>query len=131
VYKNTVIVIGFTHCPPKCLACKYTSFAWSYRDSFAPEGALSDEQTYRMIKQMPSILEFYSYIFFFPSSILGPFFEFKDFILFINQEQRYAENVKGHKIGAMMLAIGIINSVGYGMLVPYFNGDYILTDEYA
>ena len=40
---------------------------------------------------MPNILEYFSYIYFIPSCVVGPFFEYKDYENFMYKKGDYAE----------------------------------------
>jgi lysophospholipid acyltransferase len=44
----------------------------------------------RQIKKLPSVLEITSYTFFFPGCIAGPFFEYSDYIRFIEETDEFA-----------------------------------------
>jgi len=80
---------------------------------------------------MPTYFELLSYILFFPSAIMGPFFDFKDFQLFITQQERYSARLSGYKIGALMLMFGLLSALGRELFTPYLDANYILTTEYA
>ena len=71
--------------------CKFSSLAFSYED-----GAKKDEEMksnhhkeYRVYDK-PSFLEVLSFIYFYPTSIIGPSIEYKDFINFINETDCYS-----------------------------------------
>lgn len=42
------------------------------------------DQKFRQIKKLPSLFEYFSYIFFGPSAVCGPSFDYKEFNDFIN-----------------------------------------------
>lgn len=81
--------------------CKFSSFAFSYDDGKKEDKDFKSEhhKSYK-IKEMPSILEFFSYIFFYPTAIIGPFIEYKDFKNFINEEDCYKNLTK--KLGTII-----------------------------
>ncbi|CCF59282.1 hypothetical protein KAFR_0G02490 [Kazachstania africana CBS 2517] len=71
------------------LAMKLTSFAWSYgdgtylkKDEF--EKSLNKYQQARSIKIHPSLLEYLAFVFFFPTILTGPSFDFSDFDFWLN-----------------------------------------------
>lgn len=69
---------------------KISSFGFSYSDGDKdPLTIKSSHQRKMIIKEMPSLLEYASYIYFFPTTIIGPFVEYMDFIHFINEEEVY------------------------------------------
>ena len=69
---------------------KYSSFAFSYDDGKKELKDIVNEhhRTYR-IKNMPTFLEYASYIYFYPTSVVGPYIEFRDFINFIEEKDCY------------------------------------------
>ena len=70
---------------------KYSSFCFSYSDGEkAPETIKSSRIREKRIEKMPSFLEYASYIYFYPTTLVGPFIEFKDFINFIEEKDCYA-----------------------------------------
>lgn len=71
--------------------CKYTSFAWCYADGGKDDAKLTPDQKVRKIKELPSFLEFFSYIHFFGSATVGPMFDFYEFDLFIQQKGVFAK----------------------------------------
>lgn len=46
---------------------------------------------HRLIKEKPSLLEIFSFVFFYPTALIGPSFEFSDFIKFIRLEKEYKQ----------------------------------------
>ena len=74
------------------IVAKVSSFGFSYADGEKDEKDIrSDHLKHTRIEELPSIFEYVSYIFFYPTIIIGPFIEFKDFINFIDQKDCYAE----------------------------------------
>ena len=71
--------------------CKFSSMAFSYEDgNKKPENFKSSHhREYRIIEQ-PSLLEVLSFIYFYPTSIIGPSIEFKDFINFMAETDCYS-----------------------------------------
>jgi len=67
------------------MLCKLTYFTFYYCDG--------------RIKDLPPILDFYSYIFFFPTAFMGPVFSFNTFDEFINLKGKYAEKYTTYKAG--------------------------------
>lgn len=65
------------------LAMKLTSFAWSYHDGTYLKkdefNELTEYQKCRAVKKHPSILRFLAYVFFYPTILTGPSFDYSDF----------------------------------------------------
>ena len=75
---------------------KFSSFAFSYSDGGKDINTIiSPHQKQSRIENIPSLLEYSSYIFFYPTSIVGPFIEYMDFIRFIDKKDCYA-NLTSH-----------------------------------
>lgn len=69
---------------------KFSSFCFSYSDgAIPPDQIKSTRLREKRIVEMPSLLEYASYIYFYPTTLVGPFIEFKDFINFIEEKDCY------------------------------------------
>jgi lysophospholipid acyltransferase len=90
--------------------CKYSAFAYCYGDSEVKD--LHESRKKHVIKQF-SFLEYFSYIYFFPSCLMGPFFEFSDFIEFIELKGDYEEIPDTFYISFQRLLLGTFFSVVY------------------
>ena len=103
--------------------CKYTSVAFSYDDGRkCDKDIISEHHRKYKIVEKPSILEFCSYIYFYPTSIIGPFIEYKDFINFIEEKECYS-NLKNRswdifKKGITTLSFSFIFMAVYVFLGP-------------
>ena len=64
--------------------CKFSSLAFSYEDGIKDEKDFKNQhhKEYRIINQ-PTLLEVLSFVYFYPTAIIGPSLEYKDFINFI------------------------------------------------
>lgn len=65
------------------LCMKLTAFAWNVHDGRQKSDGLSGSQQYRMIKQMPGVIPFLGYCFFFPSVLVGPSFDYVEYDNFV------------------------------------------------
>ena len=69
---------------------KYSSFAFCYEDGGKDiKTMVNKHHKEKRIIDMPSFLEYSSYIYFYPTTIIGPFIEYKDFINFIDKKDCY------------------------------------------
>jgi lysophospholipid acyltransferase len=66
------------------LVMKLSGFCWNVHDGRLPRSELADWQKDRAIYELPNLLDFAGYVFFFPSLLAGPAFDFVDY-------QRYIE----------------------------------------
>jgi len=62
---------------------KFTSFAFNVADGYKKDSELSSEFKKKKLAKVPNFLEYFSYIHFFGSGIMGPGFDFYDFKQFI------------------------------------------------
>jgi lysophospholipid acyltransferase len=72
--------------------CKFSSLAFSYEDGSKELKDMKNahHREYRIVEK-PTLLEVLSFIYFYPTSIIGPSIEFKDFINFINEKDCYSD----------------------------------------
>ena len=75
--------------------CKFSSIAFSYEDGEKKDEEFKDDALDKHLKEYkivekPSFLEILSFTYFYPTSIIGPSIEYKDFINFINEEDCYS-----------------------------------------
>ena len=97
--------------------CKYSSLAFSYEDGGKDINELknSHHREYRIV-ETPTLLEVLSFIYFYPTSIVGPSIEFKDFINFINETDCYAhlnDNLLYIFINGLKYFLGSFVAMGY------------------
>jgi len=69
--------------PLMIMVQKVTALAYSYHDGTMPEDKLSEDQKEQMCKEIPSVLEFYSYMFYFHGIMVGPLCFYADYKRFI------------------------------------------------
>ncbi|KAG0294472.1 lysophospholipid acyltransferase [Dissophora globulifera] len=70
--------------PQMILTMKLTSWAFSVQDGRRNPKELSKYQQEHAIATFPNLLHYLSYIFFFPGVLVGPTFEYMDYIRFID-----------------------------------------------
>ena len=71
------------------LVTKVWSLGWAYKDGGMPKEKLSNDQIERRVEKMPTMLEYFSYVFFVGGCIMGPFIEFSDFKNWIECKNNY------------------------------------------
>jgi lysophospholipid acyltransferase len=71
--------------------CKFSSLAFSYEDGDKKDEELKNKhhKEYRVYEK-PTLLEVLSFVYFYPTSIIGPSIEYKDFINFIQEKDCYS-----------------------------------------
>ena len=71
------------------LTAKLSALAFCFSDGSYEDSDLLPEQIERKIVKTPSVLEVASYVFYCSGCIVGPFFEFSDYIMYIEERGRY------------------------------------------
>jgi len=61
------------------LVMKLSAFCWNVADGVLPEEGLTDFQKDRRLTELPDLLDFAGYVFFFPSMMVGPAFDFVEY----------------------------------------------------
>lgn len=86
------------------LTAKLSALGFCYKDGGEKEENLLPEQKERKVVKMPSPLEIFSYVFFCCGCLCGPFYEYSDYINFIEQKGHYA-NIPS-SIGRSLIRLG-------------------------
>ncbi|KAH7349539.1 membrane-bound O-acyltransferase domain-containing protein [Plectosphaerella cucumerina] len=66
------------------LVMKLSAFCWNVADGLLPEKVLTDHQKSTRLRELPSLLDFAGFVFFFPSLMGGPTFEFAEYQRFLD-----------------------------------------------
>lgn len=114
--------------------CKYSSLAFAYEDGAKEDSELKNKHSIQYkIKTAPSLLEVLSFAYFYPSACIGPSFEFKDFIDFINFEGCYKNLPIKHTIitGLKEYLYALLMMAFYGGLKPRIPLEYVGSIEYG
>jgi len=96
IYRQYTDYLGWTMdwtLPQMILTVKLTSFAYNIYDGKRKKEELTPEQDKRAVRTMPTILEFYGFVYFFCSFIAGPSFEYHQYSRFINMKDRIPSSV--------------------------------------
>jgi lysophospholipid acyltransferase len=77
------------------LTIKLTSFCFNYYDGRCAPELRSAEQRKRGIARLPSLLEYYGFVYFFPSYLAGPAIEITEYQQLINEKLFDDQNCRG------------------------------------
>jgi len=110
--------------PQMILTLKLTSFGNNYYDGSRPDSELNEEQKQLRIKKLPSLLEFYGFVYFFAGFLAGPAFEIQEYLSFTNLDVFNDKHANGKipptvkpaviKLGtSLLLSCGLILSSKY------------------
>ncbi|KAK3368048.1 MBOAT, membrane-bound O-acyltransferase family-domain-containing protein [Podospora didyma] len=61
------------------LVMKLSAFCWNVADGSLPDADLSEFQKDRRLLELPGLLDYAGYVFFFPSLMIGPAFDYVDY----------------------------------------------------
>jgi len=89
------------------LTAKLSALAFCYKDGGEKEENLMKEQIERRVINIPSPLEMMSYVFFCGACICGPFFEYSDYINYIERKGIYADIPSPMKASIIRLLQGL------------------------
>ncbi|OMJ68667.1 hypothetical protein SteCoe_33825 [Stentor coeruleus] len=74
------------------MTCKLSLLAYAYQDAEViktDENRVPLEQKKILVQKLPNLIEYYSYVCFYPSFSIGPSFEYKEYIDFINTKEEF------------------------------------------
>ncbi|MCQ2816817.1 MAG: hypothetical protein MJ252_06085 [archaeon] len=112
---------------------KFTSMAFSYADGGEEQEKKLVNLHHKVmrIKELPSFTEVLSFVYFYPTCIIGPHIEFKDYIDYTYLRGRYGRlNLKiVFKEGFKYLLLMIFCMVIYGSLGAKYKLSYLGTEE--
>jgi lysophospholipid acyltransferase len=73
------------------LTAKLSALAYCYKDGGEKDEKLLPEQKDKKVIDLPNVLELLSYVYFPCACIVGPFFEYADYKMYIERTGRYAK----------------------------------------
>ena len=109
------------------VVCKLWIITFAYKDGGEDPKTLSKDQISRSIKEMPSVIEYLSFVFFCCSGVVGPVFEYSDYKNFMELTGNYKEMPRGYKavdtfIPAMQQFLGAFLCIGIHFLLGVVGG---------
>lgn len=126
------------------LCMKLSAFGWNVADGWLPDEKLSSFQRERAIRKQPDLLDYLAYVFYFPSLMTGPSYDYAEFQQWIDLTM-FESTIndpakKGHKkrtiprsgrVAASKCAQGIAWIVLWTQLSGYFSFDYAFSPEFG
>lgn len=124
------------------LTAKLSAMAYCYGDGAKKDEDLLPEQIERKITKLPSPLEVASYVFFCSACIVGPFFEFSDYVMYIERRGRYQDIpipiipsivrfFQGKCKHCFYLITSLVCLAAHIYLAQTFYTDHVITPEFA
>ena len=77
------------------LVVKLWGLGWAYRDGGMDDKELTNDQIQRKVVEFPNLLEYSGFVFSSCGCVVGPFFEFSDYINWIEMKGVYADAPRG------------------------------------
>jgi len=118
------------------LTLKLTAFAFNYYDGGRDVQKLTDEQKQRRITELPGLLEYFGFVYFFPGFLGGPSIEIREYQKFIDLsmfDDAYCQgNIPPQRNSAALNALA--HSLAFlplTVLSGFFPCTFFLTDEFA
>ncbi|KAI4723633.1 MBOAT family protein-like protein [Aureobasidium sp. EXF-10727] len=128
------------------LVMKLTAFCWNVYDGTLPEASLTDHQKDRALRQLPGLLDYAGFVFFFPSLFAGPAFDYVDYRRWIEttmfelpdgvDPSKAPPTRKQRKIprsgtpAAWKAAFGLLWIFAFLQFSGYYYTDFLLSDVY-
>jgi lysophospholipid acyltransferase len=129
--------LDFTR-PQMIVTIKLTTLAFNLSDAkHRAEEDLSAHEKEKRVKELPSLLEFIGYIYFFPSFLAGPhiyFADYKRFIegtLYVKGEAPSTAMPTAFKLGQALLCLAVTAPLSAMMPIPWMCSDDYYTQGFA
>jgi len=129
------------------MVMKLSAFCWNVWDGKQKVEDLSPEQQSRMIRKLPSILDYAGFVAFFPSVMIGPAFDYADYERWINTSMfdlppgtdplKAPPTRKKRKIprsgtpATLKMITGLVWTFLFLQLSAYYSKEVILSDKFA
>jgi lysophospholipid acyltransferase len=116
------------------IAClKYISLAYNMQDSATirthPKKIAAEQRQY-LVDKPPSLLEYYSYMCFFPTFLVGPVIEFRTYMTFIKRQDHFATIPAPFKESLTRMLHGLLLMTLVVSIGSRWSYAYLITDEF-
>lgn len=128
------------------MVMKLSAFCWNVADGTLPDDQLSDFQRDRVIRELPSLLDYAGYVLFFPSLLVGPAFDYAEYRRWLDTSMfdtpaavdpvRKAPTRKKRRIprsatpAILTMLTGIGWTLAFVYLSSYYHADLVTGPEY-
>mmetsp|Transcript_38321 Transcript_38321/g.36675 ORF Transcript_38321/g.36675 Transcript_38321/m.36675 type:complete len:202 (+) Transcript_38321:359-964(+) len=112
------------------LVIRFISLSFCYKDGAEDDKDLLPEQIERKVQKMPNVLEMFSYTYFCCTCFCGPFYDFADYIKFIEMKGHYHKipNSIGptlYNFAKAKMCLVVVMALG-----PTFYYEHCVTDQF-
>ncbi|KAF0700821.1 Aste57867_8672 [Aphanomyces stellatus] len=101
--------------PQMVLTLKLTGTAISFADGALPTDKKSDSMLRNQLLDRPSFLALFGYVYFFPTFLVGPIFEFNEYLMWVDRPQ-----VAPWRVTLYVLAMLVVCIAGHAASELYF-----------
>lgn len=124
------------------LVMKLSAFGWNVYDGRLPEASLSDFQKDRAIREHPSLLDYFSYVFYFPSILTGPSYDFREYQRWLDlsmfevisddtsKRRKKRKIPRSGRVSALKCAEGIAWIVLWVLITPYVHVEQLFSPKF-
>ncbi|ANB14943.1 Ale1p [Sugiyamaella lignohabitans] len=126
------------------LCMKLSSFGWNVYDGTLSESSLSELQKDRAVRKHPSLIEFLSYAFFFPSLMTGPSYDYMEFARWMDlsmfdviHKKASGDTIvkrripRSGRVATKKLVQGILWIVLWTQITNYISLEYAQSDKFT
>ncbi|KAH6580425.1 hypothetical protein BASA61_009657 [Batrachochytrium salamandrivorans] len=113
--------------PMMVLVIKLSSYAWSVYDGTRPDQELHSEMRPFAIKQVPSLVEYLGFVFFFATFWVGPAFDYQHYYEFSRNIGVYRTIPSSFVAGIKAVVLGILLLVAFLVLDVHWGPTYFRT----
>jgi len=113
------------------LTAKLSALAYCYKDGAEKDEKLLPEQRDKKVDKLPNVLELLSYVYFPCASIVGPFYEYADYKMYIEEAGRYKNIPSSAKLTLIAFLRAKLCLVIHMGIATYCYPAFCGTEEYA
>eukprot|EP01132_Coremiostelium_polycephalum_P004175 gene4175-5225_t len=122
--------------PQMILTLKLVSCAWNLYDGSRPSSELTEDQRQRSIQKLPNLLEFYGFVYFFPTFLAGPTIEIKDYLAYTSlslfkNDPKLQGKIPSSGIASLKTLAKAFTSFAFVILSGKFPITYLYTTQFA
>lgn len=112
---------------------KFISLAFCYQDGETirtSTNKVTPEQRQCLVERLPSLLEYYSFICFYPAFLIGPAFEYADYLRFVERKGIYKSVPCPVKESLVRLLQAVVMMIPLLFVEGKYSHLYVLSDEF-
>jgi lysophospholipid acyltransferase len=116
--------------PLMILTIKLCNYAWASYDGMQDQKTLNSDEKQFAIPEKPTLLEFFGYVFFVGGFIVGPAFEYREYIDFINRKAPFDKIPNPTKVVLVNILLAVFCGIIFVTFKPAELHEYALSSEF-